>query len=334
MLFFNIFLKTLGFLIGLTTFIFLINLLIFFFTKNDNRFDLLDGQNESNNVIAILELNGPIISNIKNSISGNLIDYIDPEIVDEYLSHLINIKPKYLIIKINSPGGTVTASASLEKYIKNFKEISETKVYFYTNEILASGAYWVSTSGDKIYASYGSILGSIGVSGPSWYYYDKPLSISRGLFGQKIETQNGIQIYNQNAGNSKDLYNPFRKPSNKELDHLEKIIQDIYNDFLIKVSKSRNLEIEFIKNEIGALIFNSKQAKNNFLIDEVIDLKKLINQIIKVNNFKDYKVIKLKFRDNFLNKYFTSHISKNSIILCNKLNSNFISLLPIFLNEC
>ena len=63
-------------------------------------------------------------------------------------------------------------------------------------------------SGDKIYANYGSIIGSIGVSGPSWYYYDKPKSISTGILGQKIETENGIYIFDQNAGNSKDLFNP------------------------------------------------------------------------------------------------------------------------------
>ena len=79
-------------------------------------------------------------------------------------------RPNILIIKINSPGGTVTATASLEKIINDFKKENKIEIYFYSDEILASGGYWVATSGDKIYANYGSIIGSIGVKGPDWFF--------------------------------------------------------------------------------------------------------------------------------------------------------------------
>ena len=332
--FFIVFLKTLGFLIGVTTFIVILNILVFYANNDDQNFNFVKGEKESENIIAILEINGPIINNFSSSIFGNILEYIDPEKVKNYLSDLKKIKPKILIIKINSPGGTVTASATLEKIIKNFKSETNSRVYFYSSEILTSGAYWVATSGDKIYVNYGSIIGSIGVSGPIWYFYDKPTSISSGLLGQKIETKNGIQIFNQNAGNSKDLYNPFRKPTKKELDHLQDIVKNIYNDFTIKVSNSRKIEIQTIKDEIGALIYSGNQAKENFLIDNVLQFDELIEKIIKEKKFQDFKIIKLNIEQNFMNKYLSSYFVKDYEALCNKLNSNFTSLLPIFLNKC
>ena len=334
MVFFNVLFRTLGFLVGITIFIILLNILFYFLPENREEFSIVEGEESSNNIIVTLDLSGPIINNANKSFAGNLFEYIDPEKVKKYLSKLEKINPQILIININSPGGTVTATSSLEKTVNNFKNKSNTEVYFYSNEILASGGYWVATSGDKIFANYGSIIGSIGVSGPSWYYFDKPTSISDGLLGQRIETENGIQIFDQNAGNSKDLYNPFRKPTSKELKHLQNIVKDIYNDFLIKVSNSRKIEINVVKNEIGALIYNSKQAKENFLIDEVLDYDELIKKILINKNIKDYKILKINIKNNFFKKYLTNYLNLNYNFVCNKLKINFVSVLPLYLNNC
>ena len=331
--FFRVFFKTLGILFGITTFLIVINIMLFFF-QNNNNFQFAEGDTNSKNLIAIINLNGPILNNFNQYLINNIIDYIQPEKVKRDLENLENLKPKIVIFKINSPGGTVSGTANLEKIIKNFKKSNEIKIYFYTNEILASGGYWVATTGDKIYAQYGAILGSIGVSGPSWYYYDQPISISTGIFGNKIETRNEIEIYDQNAGNFKDLYNPFRKPTTKELNHLKNMVGEIYNDFVLKVSQSRKIEISTLKNDIGALIFTSNQAKNNFLLDDVIEFDELINNIVKENNFKNYKIIKNNFKPNTLHKYFSNIFIKNNEKVCQKLNSNFVSLIHTFVEFC
>ena len=332
--FFNVFLRTLGFLIGITVFIILLNLLFYIFPEEKENFDFVEGNKESNNIIAILDLNGPIINNFNQSLVGDLFEYITPNRVKNYLSNLKKIQPNILIIKINSPGGTVTATTSLEKIINDFKKENKIEVYFYSNEILASGGYWVATSGDKIYANYGSIIGSIGVSGPSWYYFDKPISVSRGIIGQKIETKNGIKVYDQNAGTSKDLYNPFRKPKDEELSHLNEIVMEIYDDFLIKVSNARKIEINILKNEIGALIYSATQAKKNFLIDDILDFDLLIDRIITDKNFIDYKIVKMNVSESFISKYLVNYFNVKNSKICNKLNSNFVSIFPYFLNNC
>ena len=199
---------------------------------------------------------------------------------------------------------------------------------------MASGGYWISTTGERTYANYGSIIGSIGVSGPSWYYYNQPKSISRSLFGQVIETEKGIEVFNQNAGASKDLFNPFRKPTNQELNHLQNMVKEIYVEFISKVSKNRKIEKNTLVDEIGALIFTSSQAKKNFLIDGVVEFDDLIDQIIIEENFKNYKIIKKNTNENLLNNYLSSFINNNKTTVCNELNSSFSSVFPIYLNNC
>ncbi len=289
MVFFNVFFKTLGFFAAFILVFIIVNILVFLITDNTrNDFIFKEGDKNSSNIIALVNLNGPIVNNINGILKNNIFSFIDPKELKTNIDQLLKIEPRILIVKINSPGGTVSATHELETIFKNFKKNSQTKIYFITEEILASGAYWVATSGDKIYANYGSIIGSIGVSGPSWYYYNNPVSISSGLFGETITTENGIEIYNQNSGKSKDLFNPFRKPTEKEIVHLQSMVDQIYTKFVNNVSKKRNIETSFIKNEIGALIYTSEQAKNNYLIDDILSYDDLIKVIITENNFKNY----------------------------------------------
>ena len=212
-------------------------------------------------------------------------------------------------------------------------------MYFFTKEILASGGYWVATTANKIYASYGSIIGSIGVSGPSWFYYNTPTSLSSGIFGQRIETKEGIEVFNQNAGEGKDLFNPFRRPRNDEIKHLQSIVDDIYIDFISKVSKSRKIEISNLKNNIGALIYSSNQAKNNFLIDDILDYEKLIKLIIMENEFEDYKIYENKSSKSILSNLLVKHkdqTNDNYLLenICRNLETSISVVIPFYLKDC
>ena len=144
-------------------------------------------------------MNGLIIEKNRDfvKLANHLI--ISPSEVNDYLENLKVFSPKIIIFSINSPGGTVSASKNLYDIITNFRKNNKTEIIFHTNEILASGGYWASLSGDKIYANYGSILGSIGVKGPEWFFYDNPKSISTGIFGNRIETINGMPWVSKNA---------------------------------------------------------------------------------------------------------------------------------------
>jgi len=340
MIFFSVFFRTLGFLSALLIFIIIINLVLNFSNELEKKqFVMTEGIPSSNNIIANINLNGPIFNNNNNVLGNNLYDYINPLQVKSYLEELKELEIEALIININSPGGTVSATAELEQIIYEFKEQTNTKVYFFTKEILASGGYWVATTADKIFASYGSIIGSIGVSGPSWFYYNTPTSLSSGIFGKTIETKDGIEVFNQNAGDGKDLFNPYRKPTKDEIKHLQNIVDDVYNDFITKVSKSRKIEISNLKNDIGALIYSSNQAKNNFLIDDILNYETLIKLIIKENKFEDYKIYENKIGNsiltNLLVNYKDQTNDKYSLEnICRNLETNISVVIPVYLKDC
>ena len=220
--------------------------------------------------------------------------------------------------------------------MSDFKKESKVKVYFFTKEILASGGYWVATSADKIFASYGSVIGSIGVSGPSWFFYDTPISLSSGILGQSIETKGGIKVYNQNAGKSKDLFNPYRRPEDKEIKHLQEIVEEIYSDFITKVSRNRNVDISFVKNNVGALIYSSDQAKKNYLIDDVLDYETLIEYIIEENNFSDYNIYENKQNYSLIASLFSKYNYNDNLInkICRNFETSFNVISPLFLENC
>ncbi len=332
--FFNVFFKTLGFFLGFLLFILIIiGISNYSNYQNKSGFDLIRGNQESDNTVLILEINGPILEG-----NGSLTDlvgfnFISPARVKKQLDNIRILQPKILIVSINSPGGTVSASNELYKNFMSFKNDSGAKIIFHTSEILASGGYWSSLSGNKIYASYGSIIGSIGVKGPDWFYFNKPKLISNGLLGQTIEVDKEIEVYSTSAGKSKDLFNSYRKPTNEELDHLNNMVEKINEDFTQLVSKNRKLEKNTIKNDIGGLIFNSSQAKNNFLIDDEISLDSLIESIIKENKFEDFKILKNYKKKDYFSKFISNYLLNNNIVndnniyICNKIKTNIVSIL-------
>lgn len=340
MVFFTVFFRTLGFLTALLIFLTAVSYLIYYSNNiQKNQFTMIDGDQNSKNIIGTINLDGPILNYNNSAIGGNFYNYINPKQVESYLEDLEKMKIKILIIKINSPGGTVSATAELTNMLNNFKEKTDVEIFFFTNEILASGAYWIATSANKIFASYGSIIGSIGVSGPSWFYYNNPVSLSSGIFGQSIETKKGIEVFKQNAGQGKDLFNPYRKPENVEIKHLQKIVDEVYDDFISKVSNSRKIDLSVVKNQIGAFIYSSNQAKENFLIDDVIDYKTFIKHIIDENNFENYKILenntKANLIGNFLSIYKNNNDNKNlNINICNKLYGSINVIIPLYLKEC
>ena len=112
------------------------------------------------------------------------------------------------------------------------------------------------------------------------------------------------------------------------------MVENIHQDFVKLVSKKRKLEKEIIEDEVGALIFNSYQAKKNFLIDDQISLDDLLTQIKKEKNFDNVKIIKnIKQKEFFFDQFISAFPLKNNYFeeghfyICNKIKTNIVSIL-------
>ena len=319
-LFFKTFIKIFAILSSILIFFVVLIALSTFTTKvkNNKIFTHTSGDITSQNKIAVLKLTGPILNEpylISDYQLFNNVNIIYVNKIKKILKKLELEKIKGLIISINSPGGTVSASFNLYNLFIEFKNANNIPLFFHTNELMASGAYWAALSGNKIFANYGSLIGSIGVKGPDWIYYDHPLVISNGLLGSSVVTKNGVKKFNNIAGNSKDIFDPFRPPTNNEKIDLQNTVQNTYNDFVHEVSRSRKIEKDIIINDIRAMIYDTKSAKEKFLINDTATLQKVVKIMSDYLNLDNYQVIE---KENFKSGFF------KKIIGANFLSKNFL----------
>lgn len=325
--FFNTFSKVLGFLFAfLAFFIFLILIVVFLIPSINSSNFHENSNNKSKNKIGILKLAGPIISESNIFYNFTNINAIYPSLVEGYLEEFKKQEVLGIIISINSPGGSVSASNEIFNQINNFKKNNNIEIYFHSNDMLASGAYWISMSGNKIYASYGSLIGSIGVKGPDWIYYNSPNLLSSGFLGNTIESEKGIKLFSNTAGKSKDILNPFRMPTQEETDNLQEMVDQIYQDFITLVSSNRKIEKKILINDIGAMIYNSNEAKKNYLIDGVKNLEGVVEILKKKLKINDFKIItnESKFRNLSLSiNYSKDNNKKINTIFCNNIKNQF-----------
>jgi protease-4 len=325
-LFFKTFIKIIAILSSISIFFVVLLTLSSFFTKIENKkiFMPTSGDVNSENKIAVLKLIGPILNEpsfVSDYKLFNNINVIYVNNIKNILKNLESEKIKGLIISINSPGGSVSASFNLYNLFNEFKIINNIPLFFYTNELMASGAYWAALSGNKIFANYGSLIGSIGVKGPDWIYFDEPLVISSGLLGSSVVTKNGIKKFSNIAGNSKDIYDPFRPPTKNEKIDLHNAVQNIYIDFVREVSNSRKIERDTVLNDIGAMIYDTKSAKEKFLIDDTATLERVIKIMAEHLNFDNFQVIE---KENFKYNLLETIIGTNFLNSSENLQINLI----------
>ena len=124
--FFSTFTKILGFLTAILTFIIIVGLIINFINRSNNNssFTYLQGDISSTDKIALLNINGPIISeptNFYNFAGMGNFDAIYPTLIESYLTDLQKEKVLGLIVSINSPGGSVSASHTIYNLFNQFK---------------------------------------------------------------------------------------------------------------------------------------------------------------------------------------------------------------------
>lgn len=180
-------------------------------------------------------------------------------------------KNEAIALLINSPGGAVYQADEVYLALQDYKTTGK-KIYVYQGPLAASGGYYISCAGNKIYANRNTLTGSIGVISGSTFDLT-------GLFenlGIKSET-----IYsgkNKNMGN----YNaPFTQ---EQREIMQSIADECYEQFTSIVSTQRNIPIEKVRTLADGRIYTAKQALENGLIDSIdnwnnmiIDLKKDIN---------------------------------------------------------
>jgi protease-4 len=162
-----------------------------------------------------------------------------------------------VVIRINSPGGSVTASDLMHTELRNFREQTGKPVIASLLDVAASGAYYLACAADRIYAHPTTITGSIGV-----------LMISPEFTGTMAKL--GVRMRIFKSGQFKDAGSMFRQMSEQDQAMFQNLIQRMYDRFLAAVHDGRpNLPQDRLPELGDGRVFIGPEARDHGLIDDV-----------------------------------------------------------------
>lgn len=256
----------------------------------------VSGDKDSKNKLLSVAVNGVILGSApEEDFNFGLIDFLTYgyDIVDTLEEAAKDENIKGVFMPFRTPGGTIFGSQAIYRAIKKYREDTGNPVVVYIEGMSASGGVMAMVAANNIYADHGSLIGSIGVLGPSLTYFNKPMATEGGLFGGGVVTDGGIEKTTISAGRGKDLGNPFRKATEEEISNLTAGINNEYENFVNHVATNRNMQPEMIRNEMGAQIFDNKTAQAYGLIDGTQNRSEAINSLASLAKLgDDYKLIK------------------------------------------
>jgi len=186
---------------------------------------------------------------------------------------------KAVILRINTPGGTVTSSDILYHELREFKQNRKVPIITSIMDIGTSGGYYVAMASDYIFAHPSTITGSIGV-------------IMLTLNGQGLLEKIGIEPTPIVSGPNKSMGSPFRAMKEEERAIFQDVINRLYARFLAVVEEGRpNLAPSKIRQLADGRIYTADIAKSEGLIDEIGYLDDAIERAKKAAKLTDAQVI-------------------------------------------
>lgn len=178
---------------------------------------------------------------------------------------------KAIVLRVESPGGGVSPSQELYREIR--RTVRKKPVVVSMGSVAASGGYYISAGAQKIYANPGTITGSIGV-------------ILQFTNFQELFDKIGFQLETVKSGPYKDVGNPAREMTPQERAYLQRMVDNVHQQFVRDVARGRHLPEEKVSAVADGRIFTGEQARDLGLVDELGSLKDAINAAAKIAGIK------------------------------------------------
>ena len=213
--------------------------------------------------VGIVKIYGPIrLSNSRGSILGM---NSGADAIVKRLDELEKDKRiKAIVVRINSPGGTVAATQEIFQKIMKIRK-KNIFVVASLGDFAASGGYYIASACNYIIANYGTITGSIGV-----------IAVSPNL--KELFQKIGIKMNVIKSGKYKDLLASYRDISSEEKKLIQQIIDSSYKKFLKDVSLGRNISIGDIEPYADGRVMDGGTAIKCKLVDSIGSFEDAINK--------------------------------------------------------
>jgi protease IV len=228
------------------------------------------GLNGFGDKIAVIDLEGVIIS--PKILVPQLKKYADDDSI------------KAIILHVNSPGGGVAASEEIYREVKRIRDEKRKRIVASIETLGASGAYYISSATNKIYADKGSIVGSIGVIA-QWVNYGDLLRWAR------------LKDVTLKAGEFKDTGSPTRDLTPAERQYMQGLIDDMHVQFIQAVADGRKMKFDDIRAIADGKVWTGERALSMKMIDQEGDFEAAVKDTAKSVGIKGEPVLVRPERD-------------------------------------
>ncbi|MCR9143576.1 MAG: signal peptide peptidase SppA [bacterium] len=207
--------------------------------------------------------------------------FTNPAYIKEILDRAENDPEiKAVILRINSPGGTVSASDLIYRLISDYTRENNVPVYAHIADIGASGGYYVAMAAKEVNMRPMGIVGSIGV-------------IIRGFGVAGLMDKLGIEYRSIASGEMKDSLSPFKEMTEKEKAYFMRQIDRSYDNFLDIILKSRSekLSKQSLQPLADGRVFDAETALKNNLVDSTVYLDEYLEKLAQENGWREPRVV-------------------------------------------
>ncbi len=226
-----------------------------------------DVPNPSKPHTALVELNGAIMADSEAN-ADRLVKGIREAFKAE--------NSKGIILRVNSPGGSPVQSGLVYREIRRLeKEYPEKKVYAVITDIGASGAYYISSAANEIYADPASLVGSIGV-------------VSDGFGFVGVMEKVGVERRVFTSGENKAMLDPFSPLDDNQKAYFSTILGDVHQQFIDAVKEGRGDRLKDDPNIFSGLFWSGRQALELGLVDGLASPGQVAREIIGQEDVVDY----------------------------------------------
>lgn len=232
--------------------------------------------------VAVIQLDGAITSAPQDyfTTAG-----ITPERVRSLLDQAdANPAVKALVVRVNSPGGSVVASDEIYNAFRAYKK----PVVISMGDTAASGGFYIACGGDYMMAHPDTLTGSIGV-------------ISQFFNAEELLDKVGVEAVVITSGEFKDIGSLYRDMTEEEREIWRGILDQVYEDFVTVVAEARDLPREDVREVADGRVFTGQQALEMGLVDGIGTRQAAIDKAAELGGLEgDPRVIELRAQPTFL----------------------------------
>lgn len=173
--------------------------------------------------------------------------------------HQDDARVKGIVVRLDTPGGGITPSQEIYDEILDFRRESGKPVVASMGSVAASGGYYIASACDYIYASPGTVTGSIGV-------------IAQWMNLRDLVEWAKMDPTTFTSGERKDLGNPYREMSAEEQQFYQDFIDELHEQFVDAVANAREMDRDQVATLADGRIFTGARAVEVGLVDEIGNL--------------------------------------------------------------